>query len=1207
MGTSTIVPIVILFVLFVLLIVTFSAHLQLLAQLRKFETTLEQHQLAIDSLTQQVGRAEGLLRARARAVADTVAQPSERPSTSQTVAPAPGPPPSRVLRPPEAARPSRTSVDPPHHPPPATPDPAPSLEPHDFESLVGVRLFSAIAAIALVLAGIFFLRYSIDRGWLSPPVRVAIGVSVSLMLLGICELKAARRYWITANAMDAAAITILFSTFFAAHVLWRLVSLPVAFALLGLVTVVAVLLSIRRDSLFIAILGLVGGFATPVLLSTGENRPISLFTYLLLLNVGLAWVASRRKWPILTILTVVLTALYQWDWVNAFLDASQLPLAMGIFLVFAITTAVALTIRSQTANALTEWTLARVGLAASVMPLAFTWYLAAIPAYGAHAGLLFGYILLLDAGILAIAIRRQNEWLHAAAGIATLLVFVTWLAVSYVSAAWRTAIIYDALLATLYTFAPFVAARVGQPFTGAAQRSVYVAPLLLAVFPVVARIEPAAAFPLFLFGTMFLLLVLLAWRALATANTPVYFIAAFFALAAEGAWSVTFLTAEQLGPALALYGAFGLFFIGVPVAGRLTRRPLSPPWGGGAVLLAGIALLVCLALGPRTPLALWGLAVLLAILDAGVFIESASGRFPLLSLAGGLLSWLVLAVWWAHAAASVGVQPSLLFIVAVTLLMLGGHAWAHHVTGREREPAAGSFEFRSGIFLALVGHVFLFNIAAAPQWASPPWPILGALLVMTLATSTASLAVREGYLHAAGLIASAIIVFVLAVATADGWSRVSLAATEAVVAWGLAWLPLARRVGSERAGAFAAIGALFIGELVVMAMASADSTLTLATIAPLHVVNIVLILALAWKLQSPSIAPAATLPAWLAAVAWHQRDPQPAAWTGSLALAAALYATFVAYPFVLARRAREARAPYLAAVAASGLLFVPARAAFVQGGLTAIIGIVPLVESVVLALMVRQLLGLQAPRKRDQGRLALVAGAALAFATVAIPLQLKNQWITIGWALEGAALCWLYRRIPHRGLLYSALGLLGAVFVRLALNPSVLLYEPRGPRVFNWYLYAYAICASALFAAGWWLSGTDDRLGPVRTRPAAVLRAAGILLLFLLLNIEIADYYASGPAIVFRFGATLAQDLTYTIAWLAFGLGLLTAGISLHSHAGRVAAIALLVVTVCKAFLYDIASLGGLYRVASFAGLAASLAVVAVVLEKFVLRTARRA
>ena len=88
-------------------------------------------------------------------------------------------------------------------------------------------------------------------------------------------------------------------------------------------TLVAVLLSIRRESLFIAVLGLLGGFATPALLSTGENRPIPLFAYLLLLNVGLAQVAHAKRWPVLTALTLVLTTIYQWGWVLKFLDAEQ--------------------------------------------------------------------------------------------------------------------------------------------------------------------------------------------------------------------------------------------------------------------------------------------------------------------------------------------------------------------------------------------------------------------------------------------------------------------------------------------------------------------------------------------------------------------------------------------------------------------------------------------------------------------------------------------------------------------------------------------------------------------------------------------------------------------------------------------------------------------------------------------------------------------
>jgi uncharacterized membrane protein len=271
-----------------------------------------------------------------------------------------------------------------------------------------------------------------------------------------------------------------------------------------------------------------------------------------------------------------------------------------------------------------------------------------------------------------------------------------------------------------------------------------------------------------------------------------------------------------------------------------------------------------------------------------------------------------------------------------------------------------------------------------------------------------------------------------------------------------------------------------------------------------------------------------------------------------------------------------------------------------------VIGVLPLVQAAAMALLLRRLLALEPSRGRDAGRLALVAGAALAFVTVAIPLQLDKQWITIGWALEGAALAWLYRRIPHRGLLLTSAGLLGAAFVRLALNPEVFRYAPRSAvPIVNWYLYTYLVTAAALACAGWLLLQSEDRLVPGLPRVSTEAFMGAGVLLFVLLNIEIADFYAEGPTIEFRFGARLEQDLTYTIAWLVFGLGLLAVGIATHSRGTRLTALGLMAVTACKGFLYDLSQLGGLYRVASFVGLAFALALVSLALQKFVLAAPR--
>jgi hypothetical protein len=156
--------------------------------------------------------------------------------------------------------------------------------------LIGVKLFAAIAGVALI-GGVF--PALLDRsGWLQPPVRVAIGVIVAVALLG-GELKSARDYPHGQRARRRRL-----------HLFDVLRACAVELIRVGDVRAAGHRdrarrpVSIRRDSLFTGARS-AGRFASPALLSTGENRPIPLFAYLLLLN-GLAWVAYRKVWPVLT-------------------------------------------------------------------------------------------------------------------------------------------------------------------------------------------------------------------------------------------------------------------------------------------------------------------------------------------------------------------------------------------------------------------------------------------------------------------------------------------------------------------------------------------------------------------------------------------------------------------------------------------------------------------------------------------------------------------------------------------------------------------------------------------------------------------------------------------------------------------------------------------------------------------------------------------
>src|SRR6059036_6939 len=151
-----------------------------------------------------------------------------------------------------------------------------------------------------------------------------------------------------------------------------------------------------------------------------------------------------------------------------------------------------------------------------------------------------------------------------------------------------------------------------------------------------------------------------------------------------------------------------------------------------------------------------------------------------------------------------------------------------------------------------------------------------------------------------------------------------------------------------------------------------------------------------WPCLLIHMAPAA------AGAMWMSKHGQPALWAQQLAFVTPLYLIFIAYPLVLGQRVGSTRGPYLAAVLASVGYFFQARIILQGAGYGNIIGALPVAEAVLMSLVLVQLVRLERTRgtttrtPEELGRLALVAGATLGFITVAIPLQLERNWITIG-------------------------------------------------------------------------------------------------------------------------------------------------------------------------------------------------------------------
>jgi hypothetical protein len=360
-------------------------------------------------------------------------------------------------------------------------------------------------------------------------------------------------------------------------------------------------------------------------------------------------------------------------------------------------------------------------------------------------------------------------------------------------------------------------------------------------------------------------------------------------------------------------------------------------------------------------------------------------------------------------------------------------------------------------------------------------------------------------------------------------------------------------------------------------LASPSGVFGLALLLVLFCLGLTRILAVAW-LPGCALAGVAALE-----YTWGARHGTPRITSPQFSWYLIFHAVFSIFPFVFRARFAALTGPWAVAALAGLVQFPLVYGILDRAWPDRLMGLAPALFALVPLASLRAIYGGPVMDERARlNQLAWFGGVALFFITLIVPVQFEREWVTLGWALEGTALLWLFRRVPHPGLRATAVVLLLAAFVRLALNPAVLEYHAHSDTpILNWYLYTYGTVTACLFAGAALVPAAKSRGLGVRVPP--LLNSLGTVLAFLLLNIEIADFFSppGSRVLTFQFSGNFARDMTYTIAWALFALGLLLISIWRHARAGRYAALALLGAAVLKLFLHDLERLGALHRIAA--------------------------
>jgi uncharacterized membrane protein len=285
-----------------------------------------------ESLEEQVGE----LRSRVGQLEQTlqaygiVVEPA-RPHPPEARAPIPSAPqPGQAVPEPPAAHPAPPSSTFPAQPLPVPPPlfaSASSATPYDtrsFESRVGSQWFNRIGILAILIGMAWFLKLAIDNHWIGPLGRILIGLIAGVGLVVWSERFRTKGYTAFAYSLKAAGSGTLYLSLWAAFSLYHLVPAPVAFLAMIAVTAFNGYLAWVQDAELLALYAIVGGLSSPLLVSTGENHEVTLFSYLLMIDLAVLILVILRPWSRLLFGAFLGTVLFVFGWWAAFYTQAQL-------------------------------------------------------------------------------------------------------------------------------------------------------------------------------------------------------------------------------------------------------------------------------------------------------------------------------------------------------------------------------------------------------------------------------------------------------------------------------------------------------------------------------------------------------------------------------------------------------------------------------------------------------------------------------------------------------------------------------------------------------------------------------------------------------------------------------------------------------------------------------------------------------------------
>ncbi len=222
----------------------------------------------------------------------------------------------------------REQAPPPIESPIATPSfgfsaPAAASDGLSLESKIGSHWFNRIGILAMLIGMAWFLKMAMDNHWIGPLGRVLIGLVAGAAFIVWSERFRSRGYVFFSYSLKAVGSGTLYLSLWAAFSLYHLMPAGLAFAAMILVTAFNGYMAWVQDAELLALYAIAGGIATPLLVSTGENHEVTLFTYVLVLDLAVLILVALRPWSRLLFAAFAGSVMFYAGWSSSFYNDDQ--------------------------------------------------------------------------------------------------------------------------------------------------------------------------------------------------------------------------------------------------------------------------------------------------------------------------------------------------------------------------------------------------------------------------------------------------------------------------------------------------------------------------------------------------------------------------------------------------------------------------------------------------------------------------------------------------------------------------------------------------------------------------------------------------------------------------------------------------------------------------------------------------------------------